>query len=59
MPSLVLSIQVPNGFCHVSSDQDRGIHCVRQLVGEFVRHAPEKEGISRWITSDELRLRCL
>jgi DNA polymerase III gamma/tau subunit len=43
----------PEWVLYLSSDQDRGIHCVRQLVGEFVRHAPEKEGIYRWIICDD------
>ena len=35
----------PEWILNLSSDQDRGIHCVRQSVAEFVRHAPAKEGI--------------
>jgi DNA polymerase III gamma/tau subunit len=38
---------------NLSSDQDRGIHCVRQSVAEFVRHAPERPGIYRWILCDD------
>lgn len=38
---------------NLSSDQDRGIHCVRQLVAEFVRHAPKIPGIYRWILCDD------
>ena len=43
----------PEWVLNLSSDQDRGIHCVRQSVAEFVRHAPEKEGIYRWILCDD------
>lgn len=38
---------------NLSSDQDRGIHCVRQSVAEFVRHAPKQSGIYRWIICDD------
>jgi DNA polymerase III delta prime subunit len=38
---------------NLSSDQDRGIHCVRQSVAEFVRHAPKQLGIYRWIICDD------
>ncbi len=38
---------------NLSSDQDRGIHCVRQSVAEFVRHAPKQLGIYRWILCDD------
>ena len=38
---------------NLSSDQDRGIHCVRQSVAEFVRHSPKKLGIYRWILCDD------
>jgi hypothetical protein len=38
---------------NLSSDQDRGIHCVRQSVAEFVRHAPKIPGIYRWILCDD------
>jgi DNA polymerase III gamma/tau subunit len=43
----------PEWVLNLSSDQDRGIHCVRQSVAEFVRHAPEKEGMYRWILCDD------
>lgn len=43
----------PEWVLHLSSDQDRGIHCVRQSVAEFVMHAPEKPGIYRWIICDD------
>jgi len=38
---------------NLSSDQDRGIHCVRQSVAEFVRHAPKRLGVYRWIICDD------
>lgn len=38
---------------NLSSDQDRGIHCVRQSVAEFVRHSPKQLGIYRWIICDD------
>jgi DNA polymerase III gamma/tau subunit len=37
----------------LSSEQDRGIHCVRQSVAEFVRHASAKPGVYRWIIIDD------
>jgi DNA polymerase III delta prime subunit len=43
----------PEWVLNLSSDQDRGIHCVRQSVAEFVRYAPEKEGVYRWILCDD------
>jgi DNA polymerase III gamma/tau subunit len=43
----------PEWVLNLSSDQDRGIHCVRQSVAEFVMHAPEKPGIYRWILCDD------
>ena len=43
----------PEWILNLSSDQDRGIHCVRQSVTEFVRHAPAKPGIYRWILCDD------
>lgn len=48
-----LSNPGPEWVLNLSSDQDRGIHCVRQSVAEFVRHAPEKEGMYRWILCDD------
>lgn len=49
------SIENPSSewILNLSSDQDRGIHCVRQSVAEFVRHAPKKQGIYRWILCDD------
>jgi DNA polymerase III delta prime subunit len=37
----------------LSSEQDRGIHCVRQSVAEFVRHSSAREGIYRFIVVDD------
>lgn len=38
---------------NLSSEKDRGIHCVRQNVTEFVHHTSAKEGIYRWILIDD------
>jgi DNA polymerase III delta prime subunit len=44
----------PEWILWLSSDQDRGIHCVRQSVAEFVRHAPSaNKEIYRWIICDD------
>lgn len=37
----------------LSSEQDRGIHCVRQSVAEFVRHTAARPGVYRWIIVDD------
>jgi DNA polymerase III delta prime subunit len=37
----------------LSSEQDRGIHCVRQSVAEFVRHTSSTPGVYRWIVVDD------
>jgi DNA polymerase III delta prime subunit len=37
----------------LSSEQDRGIHCVRQSVAEFVRHSSAREGVYRYIIVDD------
>jgi replication factor C subunit 3/5 len=37
----------------LSSEQDRGIHCVRQSVAEFVRHKSSTPGIYKWIIVDD------
>jgi hypothetical protein len=37
----------------LSSEQDRGIHCVRQSVAEFVRHSAARPGVYRWIIVDD------
>ena len=38
---------------NLSSEKDRGIHCVRQNVAEFVHHSSAKQGIYRWILIDD------
>jgi hypothetical protein len=38
---------------NLSSEQDRGIHCVRQSVAEFVRHTSSRPGVYRWIIVDD------
>lgn len=43
----------PEWVLFLSSEQDRGIHCVRQSVSEFVRHTSAKPGIYRWIIVDD------
>jgi hypothetical protein len=51
----------PHGISHIdpewtlwlSSEQDRGIHCVRQSVAEFVRHTGARPGVYRWIIVDD------
>ena len=37
----------------LSSEKDRGIHCVRQNVAEFVHHSSAKPGTYRWIVIDD------
>jgi hypothetical protein len=37
----------------LSSEQDRGIHCIRQSVTEFVKHTSSTPGIYRWIIIDD------
>jgi replication factor C small subunit len=37
----------------LSSEQDRGIHCVRQSVAEFVRHTSARNGVYRFIVIDD------
>jgi DNA polymerase III gamma/tau subunit len=43
----------PEWTLWLSSEQDRGIHCVRQSVAEFVRHSAAKPGVYRWIIVDD------
>jgi DNA polymerase III gamma/tau subunit len=43
----------PEWVLWLSSEQDRGIHCVRQSVAEFVRHSSAKEGVYRFIVIDD------
>jgi replication factor C subunit 2/4 len=37
----------------LSSEQDRGIHCIRQSVTEFVKHTSNTPGTYRWIVIDD------
>lgn len=43
----------PEWVLWLSSEQDRGIHCVRQSVAEFVRHSSARPGVYRWIIVDD------
>lgn len=43
----------PEWTLWLSSEQDRGIHCVRQSVAEFVRHTAARPGVYRWIIVDD------
>jgi len=43
----------PEWTLWLSSEQDRGIHCVRQSVAEFVRHSSARNGVYRWILVDD------
>lgn len=38
---------------NLSSEKDRGIHCIRQNVAEFVQYVSAKKGIYRWIIIDD------
>lgn len=48
-----LSPSDPEWVLWLSSEQDRGIHCVRQSVAEFVRHSSAREGVYRFIVVDD------
>jgi DNA polymerase III gamma/tau subunit len=48
-----ISIADPEWVLWLSSEQDRGIHCVRQSVAEFVRHSSAREGVYRFIIVDD------
>ena len=48
-----ISISNPEWVLWLSSEQDRGIHCVRQSVAEFVRHSSAREGVYRFIIVDD------
>jgi DNA polymerase III gamma/tau subunit len=48
-----ISITNPEWTLWLSSEQDRGIHCVRQSVAEFVRHSVARQGVYRWIIVDD------
>lgn len=43
----------PEWTLWLSSEQDRGIHCVRQSVAEFVRHTAARPDVYRWIIVDD------
>jgi hypothetical protein len=43
----------PEWTLWLSSEQDRGIHCIRQSVAEFVRHTSARPGVYRWIIVDD------
>ena len=38
---------------NLSSEKDRGIHCIRQSVAEFVQHVSAKKNTYRWIIIDD------
>lgn len=48
-----ISPQDPEWVLYLSSEQDRGIHCIRQSVAEFVRHSSAREGVYRFIVVDD------
>jgi len=48
-----ISITDPEWVLWLSSEQDRGIHCVRQSVAEFVRHSAARENVYRYIVIDD------
>jgi len=48
-----ISYTDPEWSLWLSSEQDRGIHCVRQSVTEFVRHTSARPGVYRWIVIDD------
>jgi replication factor C small subunit len=48
-----ISYTDPEWTLWLSSEQDRGIHCVRKSVAEFVRHTSARPGVYRWIIIDD------
>ena len=48
-----ISYTDPEWTLWLSSEQDRGIHCVRESVAEFARHTSARPGIYRWIIIDD------
>lgn len=48
-----ISISDPEWVLWLSSEQDRGIHCIRQSVAEFVRHSSAREKVYRFIVVDD------
>jgi hypothetical protein len=43
----------PNWCLQIRSDQDRGIHRIRETITEFVRRTSLKPGVYRWIFIDD------
>ena len=43
----------PNWCLQIRSDQDRGIHRIRETITEFVRRVSVKPGVYRWIFIDD------
>jgi DNA polymerase III delta prime subunit len=43
----------PNWCLQIRSDQDRGIHRIRETITEFVRRLSVKPGVYRWIFIDD------
>jgi DNA polymerase III gamma/tau subunit len=48
-----MAYPTPGWILSLSSEQDRGIHCIRQSVAEFVRHNSDRPGVYRWIVIDD------
>jgi len=48
-----VSFDDPNWCLQIRSDQDRGIHRIRETITEFVRRISVKKGVYRWIFIDD------
>ena len=48
-----INAEDPSWCLRISSDQDRGIHRIRETITEFVRRVSLKPGIYRWIFIDD------
>jgi hypothetical protein len=48
-----VSFDDPNWCLQIRSDQDRGIHRIRETITEFVRRTALKPGVYRWIFIDD------
>lgn len=48
-----VSFDDPNWCLQIRSDQDRGIHRIRETITEFVRRTSLKPGVYRWIFIDD------
>lgn len=48
-----VSFEDPTWCLQIRSDQDRGIHRIRETITEFVRRVSLKDGIYRWIFIDD------